>query len=228
MSGHPILASSTAVSASLSAHFWHGVEALGFLVFALGAGVISDRRQARRESPAEPARQLAGQEASPTPAAATTMTIRHAPLLPAIALGGAGAAAVHFVVMPDHFEESALYGAFFLVAAIVQLGYSALLLARPSRTLVAAGVAGNLAVILLWVVTRTISIPLGPGAGTTEAFGGLDILASAFEALVVICGTVTLVHKPTATPRLRAPAWSALTVLAAGAVTVTTYFSPPS
>jgi hypothetical protein len=216
VSPHAALAAASGANSALAVHFWHGVEAIGFLVVALVAIAITERRQAEPRA------------ASVKPATRAEATLRRAPLLPAVALGGAGAAAVHFVVMPDHFDESALYGAFFLVAAILQLAYSALVLARPSRALLAAGVAGNLAVILLWIATRTIAIPLGPGAGQTEAFGGLDILASAFEALVVISGVVTLRRKPVTTPRLTGPAWATLALLAAGAVTVTTYLSPPS
>jgi hypothetical protein len=77
------------------------------------------------------------------------------------------AAAVHFVVMPGHFEAAIVYGTFFAVTATVHLLYSVWLLIRPSRPLLMAGAVGNAAVTLLWLLTRTVGIPFGPGAGTT-------------------------------------------------------------
>ena len=153
-------------------------------------------------------------------------------LLPLVALAGTAAAGVHYTVMPAHFNESALYGSFFLVAATAQLVYSVLLLCRPSRPLIAAGLAGNAAILLLWLLTRTIAIPLGPAAGETEAFGGLDILAAAFE-IVFVAGACGLLHKPRLLRRAAwPPAWSPAIWIAAPiavlAISVTAYAAPPS
>jgi len=101
------------------------------------------------------------------------------------ALASVGAAAVHLRVLPEHAAESAWYGAFFAAAALGQLGVTALLVRRAvSRRFVALCAMGNVAVIALWLFTRLVAVPLGPSSGSREAFGALDIVASALEAVV--------------------------------------------
>ena len=96
------------------------------------------------------------------------------------------AALVHLAVTPEHFEEWWGYGSFFLAAALVQALYAPLLLWRPSRPLLLAGVLGNSAIVLLYLVTRTLGVPLlGPGAGEVEGVGALDACATASEVVLV-------------------------------------------
>jgi hypothetical protein len=113
-------------------------------------------------------------------------------LLLLVAVAEAAAAGVHYYVMPEHFDESALYGSFFLVAATVQLGFARWLLVRPSRRLIAVSTLGNAAIVVLWLITRSIAIPLGPDAGTTEPFGGLDTFASTAEIVAAAAGLTLL------------------------------------
>jgi hypothetical protein len=82
------------------------------------------------------------------------------------------AALVHLWVTPEHLEEWWGFGAFFLVCAAAQALYAQLLLRRPNQAILLLGVAGNLAVVILWLVTRTTGIPLfGPHAGEVEEAG---------------------------------------------------------
>jgi hypothetical protein len=97
------------------------------------------------------------------------------------------AATVHGIVCPEHFRESLLYGGFFAVAAGAQVAWAALVVLRSHRWLVVAGLTGNLAILALWAVTRTIGVPLGPGAGEIEEIGVLDIVATVCEVGVVAC-----------------------------------------
>ena len=96
------------------------------------------------------------------------------------------AAAIHLWVMPEHLEEWWGYGAFFLVLAVAQGMYGLGLLRWPSRPFLLLGVAGNLAVAILWLVTRTTGIPLlGPHAGEAEAVGVLDLACTLAEVGIV-------------------------------------------
>lgn len=108
------------------------------------------------------------------------------PMVLAAALS-VGAAAVHAVVCPEHFHEGLLYGEFFAVAASSQLAWASLVIFRPRRELLVAGLAGNLAILALWAITRTVGIPFGPEAGEIEAVGVLDAIASVLEVALVIC-----------------------------------------
>ena len=101
----------------------------------------------------------------------------------AAAVTGVVAGAVHLTVIGEHFAESWLYGSFFLVLTVLQFGWAAAVLWRPSRSLLLAGAAASVLVALLWLATRTIGIPVGPGAGETEPFGAADTLCSITELL---------------------------------------------
>jgi hypothetical protein len=96
-------------------------------------------------------------------------------LLTSAALLSLVAAVIHVWVMPEHFEEWWGYGLFFLVSAAAQ------------ATLLRVGIIGNLVIIALWVVTRTIGIPVfGPHAGEIEELGAIDIASKLVEVLLVI------------------------------------------
>lgn len=220
-------------------HAWHGVEALGFLLVTLGGIGIVEWRERRRNAPRDvQAGGGGGRQSRATVAEAPSRRARHerTNLLTAAALCSAAAAGVHYVVMPDHFNESVLYGLFFLVTASAQVGYSVLLIARPSRALIVVGVLANAAVVGLWLLTRLVEIPLGPGAGTTEGFGALDILASSFELLFLITAIALLLPIKRATmPRPRRlrrvllePATLAFVTSAGVLIGITAYAAPPS
>jgi hypothetical protein len=94
---------------------------------------------------------------------------------------------IHLWVMPEHFEEWWGYGAFFLVATVAQALYAAILVTWPGQKLLIAGIAGDSAIILLYLLTRTVGIPFfGPGAGEIEEVGLLDVGATVAEAVMVV------------------------------------------
>lgn len=128
--------------------------------------------------------------------------------LPALAAASALAAGIHGAVCPEHFGESALYGSFFLVLAAGQLAFAALILTRPSRRLLALGLGVNAVVVLLWLLTRTVAVPLGPAAGTTEKIGALDLVASVAEVGIMALCWLGLRMQPVQPVRRRG-AWPA-------------------
>ena len=129
--------------------------------------------------------------------------LRQRPLLVA-ATACVGAAAIHAWVMPEHFRESLLYGAFFGVLAAAQLMAAWVVAIGRSRAVVVAVAVGSAGVILLWFMTRLVAIPLGPAAGQTESFGALDIAASIFE-LVALVGCLSAL-RPAQLQRRQEPA----------------------
>ena len=98
------------------------------------------------------------------------------------------AALIHLWVMPEHFEEWWGYGAFFLVAGVAQVVYVPLLLRWPNQTvLLLLGIAGNSAIVLLYLFTRVVGIPFfGPEAGEIEGVGIIDVCATSSEAAIVV------------------------------------------
>ena len=105
------------------------------------------------------------------------------------------AALAHLWVMPEHFGEWWGYGVFFLAAALAQGSYGLALLRRgsPGRAVLLLGLVGNLALVVLYAVTRTAGVPfLGPHAGEVEAMGALGLFAVSAEAALVVALAVLL------------------------------------
>jgi len=104
------------------------------------------------------------------------------------------AALIHLWVTPEHFEEWWGYGTFFLIVTGGQAAYALTLLRWSGRPLLLVGVGGNLAIVILWLVTRTSGIPLfGPHAGDIEEVGGLDLVCTLAEiGIAALLGMLAL------------------------------------
>ena len=103
------------------------------------------------------------------------------------------AALIHLWVMPEHFEEWWGYGLFFLIAAVAQVVYVPLLVSWPKRTVLLLGIVGDSAIVLLYLFTRVVGIPLlGPEAGEVEGVGIIDVCATSSEAAIVVALSVLL------------------------------------
>ncbi len=228
----------------LAGHLWHVVEAVAFIVMSLGGIWLSEVLHRRRSVGPQTFPSTDGDAVHPNGRATLAKSLlalvhlrlredvgRRRVLLPLVGLGYFGAASVHFVVMPEHFGEATLYGIFFVFAASLQVVFGILMLGRPSRPLIAVGLVGNLAVIALWALTRTAGIPLGPDAARPETVGGLDVLATGFE-LLIVAGSALLLWQRQIRPALRLSSWApAIWVLAAAsavAIAITTVVAPPS
>lgn len=112
-----------------------------------------------------------------------------------------GAAVIHTVVAGAHFREFWLFGAFFVVVAVLQAAWAAMILIRPSRALLVGGAVLNAAVVVVWGVSRVTGVPIGPEAGTPEAVGAIDLVATLEEV-----GAVAAILVLLAVPRsLRRP-----------------------
>lgn len=112
--------------------------------------------------------------------------------LQTMAVASVCAAAPHVAVMPSHFKESLWYGTFFLGAALSQIGFAAWVLIRPSRAVVTAGIVGSILIVALWLFTRTVEVPLGPGRGEVETIGLLDVVSTSAEVATATFGVLAL------------------------------------
>jgi FtsP/CotA-like multicopper oxidase with cupredoxin domain len=101
---------------------------------------------------------------------------------------------LHLVAAPEHLSEWWGYGYFFLASGIGQVLYGQFLFldSRRSQRFYLVGLVGTLGVIVVYVVSRTIGIPLfGPGAGEVEPVGALDVPSKLVElAVVAVLATV--------------------------------------
>jgi hypothetical protein len=167
------------------------------LISTAGAGLVPlalllMRRRPRDDEELRPVHNLETSAAAPPDATAANDL---EPILrPALALLSAGAAVIHFVVIPGHWDEYWGQGLFFLVAAVAQLVWALWILVAPSRLVYLAGAAGNAAIVVMWIITRTAGVPAGPGAGEQEAVEFADTLATVFEIGLVI-GALVLARR---------------------------------
>jgi hypothetical protein len=137
----------------------------------------------------------AAQIAAATAVAAVTLAVvplaaprRLCPVTYSVACAGAGASAIHFAVVAEHFDEWWGFGLFFVLSAVAQIVWAMVVVASPSRLLIWFGVVGNAAIVLLWIVTRTVGTLVGPEPTTPEPIGLADSVATAFEVVIVGAG----------------------------------------
>lgn len=107
----------------------------------------------------------------------------------------AGAGLIHFGAGPAHQAEWWVYGVFFYGAATAQIGFAVIVWTqgiegwggwgRVRGKLYLVGIVGNAAIILLWVITRTVGVPVGPEAGEREAAGLLDVVSTVLEVALI-------------------------------------------
>src|SRR5262249_31638003 len=169
---------------------------------------------------------LTDQEVRATPATARPY------ILGGLASLSVGAAAIHFAVIFEHFTEYALYGVFFLVISWAQMIWAAVVLWRPSRLWRWLGLAGTALVVAVYVASRTTGLPIGPDVGHREPVGGLDVVSTVLE-LVLVAGCAALLWRPSLadapvrrlTPVARA---ARLAAVPAFAVAITAAAVPPA
>lgn len=133
-----------------------------------------------------------------------------------------GAAVIHFAVLGEHWQEWWGYGLFFGASAWLQLAWAAAVAGRPTRRMLLAGAVGNLAIAILWLVTRTAGVPLGPASGETEDAAFIDTLASGFELAIALVAAVIAFSRAERLTLRPAVAAVVLGLSAAGVVVLTT------
>jgi hypothetical protein len=112
------------------------------------------------------------------------------------------AALAHFVATPGHYVWWPAAGVFFAVLGVAQFAYAVLLLrgARGNRFLL-AGIWGTVGVIMVYVASRTVGIPMAPPVSAhggrwivgrsavpdgAKYVGPLDIMTLVAEILLVV------------------------------------------
>jgi hypothetical protein len=118
---------------------------------------------------------------------------RKLPLAAIVAAGlSLAAALVHLWAAPAHLAEWWGFGFAFVAMGWIQGLYVPLLLHRPNQRIAVLGIFINLAIIALYVISRTSGLPLGPHAGEAELAGALDMSATALEVGAIIVLTSLL------------------------------------
>ncbi|MGQ0833203.1 MAG: hypothetical protein ACT4OV_16180 [Microthrixaceae bacterium] len=149
---------------------------------------------------------------------ATTIPVpaaRGALLRPAVAIaaiGSAMAGIVHVDAALNH-EGAPLLTWMFALCAVAQLGWGALVMARPSVSVLRAGVVINAGALVFWAVSRSIGIPFVAALATPESVGRPDLGGALFAGASVL-GAVRVLVRPTVAPRLTTRWLGAMAALA--------------
>jgi uncharacterized membrane protein HdeD (DUF308 family) len=92
---------------------------------------------------------------------------------------------IHFAFVASHWRDWWAYGAFFLATGIFQAMLAPALLRWPNMWTALTGIAGNVAIIGMYVMSRTYRIPMGPHEGTVEKATIVDLTCTAGEIVLV-------------------------------------------
>src|SRR4051794_9437413 len=95
------------------------------------------------------------------------------------------AALIHVEAAVDHYSEYRLFSASFVAMAVFQAAWAAQLLRRPSPHMLIAGVIVSAAIVLVWLTSRTVGLPIGPDHWRPEAVGAADLLATYSEVGII-------------------------------------------
>lgn len=119
-------------------------------------------------------------------APATASFARVGWLVVAVSAVSAIAAGIHVAVIPEHLAESTLFAAGFALMSLAQVLWSGVVLSAPSRPAFTIGAVVNAGIVLLWLVSRTGGLPVGPHPGVPESTGPLDAIATGCEVMAVV------------------------------------------
>jgi hypothetical protein len=103
-----------------------------------------------------------------------------------LVMGSAGAAAIHFGMIPAHADESTVLAVGFAVCAWLQAAFAVAVLIRPTRGLLVAGAVLNVLALAVWGWSRLFGLPLGIGDGDIEPVVAIDALCAVLEAAVIV------------------------------------------
>jgi hypothetical protein len=114
----------------------------------------------------------------------------------------ASAGVVHLQYAPEHMMEWAGFGLAFYAMGIAQLaGAAAVLAGIRSNAARSAAIWGNLAIALVWLLSRTVGLPVGPEPWHHEALGAADMLCTVAEVWVALVMTALVPrYAPAAEP----------------------------
>jgi len=109
-----------------------------------------------------------------------------------MATASLGAGVIHAAVVPEHLEETWLFGGFFIACAVFQFVWAVVVVGSPSPGVYRLGMVANGAMVAVWAVSRTTGLPVGPDPWMPEALGALDLLATGLEIVLIAVGAWAL------------------------------------
>jgi hypothetical protein len=145
------------------------------------------------------------------------------------------AALAHFVAAPSHYSWWPVAGVFFVVLGVAQIAYGlAMLRGWHHERFLLAGIWGTVGVVLLYVASRTVGLPMTPPVpfhggrwvpgrsmvpNGEKYVGPLDIFTLVAELILVVV-LIGMLSSPAKARTLNRLMWSGLVLWGAAAVAV--------
>ena len=108
-------------------------------------------------------------------------------------------AVIHGAVIADHLEYYWPSGVFFLVVSCAQAAWVVLAYRHPrNRRILLAGAIGNGLLVVVWAISRTAGMPVGPKPWAAEPIGAADVLATVDQLAAVGLLAIALAIAPRA------------------------------
>lgn len=164
---------------------------MGFVFAHGGVGLLPDHEAIMFLMPALPALLVAtvvvgvALDKRGTLGAAGRTVAVHTPLAVIAAALSLAAAGIHFAVITEHLEEYVLFGVLFFALGWFQLVWAQIYLVWPRPSVAALAILVNLGAVLVWAMSRTVGLPIGPEPWQPEQLGFADLLASSFESGII-------------------------------------------
>jgi hypothetical protein len=92
---------------------------------------------------------------------------------------------IHLAYVSSHWDYWWAYGAFFLATGLFQALLAPALMRWPGSWTALVGIAGNVAIIGMYLWSRLYAIPMGPHKGVLEKIGAIDMICTGAEVLLV-------------------------------------------
>ena len=113
-------------------------------------------------------------------------------LIPASLAIAAGA--IHLAMSPIHAPESTTEAIGFAAVGWAQILLGIALLVRPGRGVLVTTIVLNAAVIVGYVISRSVGLPVGANPGDAESVGTIDLMVTLFEGALIVCAALLLVR----------------------------------
>jgi len=115
------------------------------------------------------------------------------------------AGAIHFAFAPDHMFEDWRPGWFFLALGWFQLVWAVVVITKPSRTALLAGIAASAGTMTVWAFSRTVGLPASFGVVGVEPVGLADELSTILEGLIILLSLMLLASPGWAAQKVHLP-----------------------
>jgi hypothetical protein len=103
-----------------------------------------------------------------------------------------GAQAIHVRAMLQHWPLWRAAGLFFFVVAVAEGGIGAWLALEPSARAARIAVALSFVTMIVWAVSRTVGLPIGPHPWIAEPTTAPDAIATGLEMLTAVTAVAWL------------------------------------